>query len=445
MEAESQEERLRELQQTGEAFGKLASDPDAFRAAVEAFRAEDAERFQSILGTLGVLDHCRFVCRWICSKHCVFLCVKLCGPVKAANELDIEEMLEFARVTEKIAQDEKLLRRLIDVVDKEDVKAWQALIERQKLQRFCHQLCHWLCGVRCRRVCKLLCPPPPLITEVAHIPTVQIDLQGLGGGPSVPPGHTPPDNKPAGAGDHPFGGLSHIEGNFLSVAGATDYKVEWAAVPAGPWTPILAPMPDLRLVGLNLVSYTRLPDGAGWYAVADIGLLGPTQLTDWQTPAPDGLYYLKLTARNGIGTEFASALVPILVDNTGPVGPAPGGRPGIEIKQGGRTLGCCETVKQGGGPLTITVEATDANFSALDVSLRGGCGVGIGIFSKTYNGNLADTGAPAPGIDIVWDPWAAGVEPCCYVVFVDISDRAIVNNSYAGRHTNSNWHAITIA
>jgi hypothetical protein len=102
-------------------------------------------------------------------------------------------------------------------------------------------------------------------------------------------------------------------------------------------------------------------------------------------------------------------------------------------------------VKQGGGPLTITVEATDANFSALDVSLRGGCGVGIGIFSKTYNGNLADTGAPAPGIDIVWDPWAAGVEPCCYVVFVDISDRAIVNNSYAGRHTNSNWHAITIA
>jgi hypothetical protein len=135
----------------------------------------------------------------------------------------------------------------------------------------------------------------------------------------------------------------------------------------------------------------------------------------------------------------------VVVDNTAPIGPAPGGRPGITIRQGDRTLDCCETVKRENGPLTITVEATDDNFSELAVSLKGGCGVGVSIFYKAYNGNLADTGAPAPGIDIVWDPWAAGVDPCCYVVFVDIYDRAIVNNSYSGRHANSNWHSITIA
>jgi hypothetical protein len=106
MEAESQEERLRELRESGEAVGALAGDPDAFRAAVEAFRAEDAERLQSVLAKAGLLGRCHLVCRWICSKHCVFVCRKLCGPIEAAQELDVDEMLEFARATEKIAADE---------------------------------------------------------------------------------------------------------------------------------------------------------------------------------------------------------------------------------------------------------------------------------------------------------------------------------------------------
>ena len=446
---QTQEERLLELRETGEAVGKLAASPDAFREAVDAFRAEDAERFQSVLGRLDLLGGCHLICRWICSKHCVFICIRLCGPVRDVKELDLEEMLAFARETEKIAKDDKLLEQLLAAIDKEDEQAWKQLVERLKLQRYCHQLCHWLCGVRCRRVCRKMCPPPPMITKVSEIPVSQINPQGLGSGPSVPPGLTPADNKPAGDGDHPFGGTAHIEGNFLGVAGAVAYKVEWASDPVnGPWTPILTPMDDERIdLGppITIQNYQRVPDGAGWYAVAEIGLLGPTQLTDWSTPGPDGLYYLRLTARNGGGTEFASALVPILVDNTAPVGPAPGGRPRIDIRQGDRVLGCCETVKRDGGPLTITVEATDDNFGVLGVDLEGGCGVGIGIFSKSYNGNLADTGAPAPGIDIPWDPWAAGVEPCCYVIYVRIYDRAIVNNAYSGRHSNSNWHSITIA
>jgi hypothetical protein len=445
MSSDLPEERARELQETAEVIGKLAEDEAAFSSVVEAFRARDAERFQSILAEHELFERCRLVCRFLCSKHCVFICRKLAGPDKGPAELDVKEVRQFAQAIARVGADREVLGQLLDAVDREDADAFRALAGKLKLDRVLHQLCHWLCGVRCRLVCEVLCPPPPLITEVAHIPTNQINPQGLGAGPSIPPGHTPPDDKPHGAGDHPFGGLAHIEGNFLSVAGATHYKVEWAPSPVGPWTPILAPMFDLRLVLPSLISYTRFPDPAGWYTVADIGLLGPTQLTDWQTPAPDGLYYLRLTAKNAAAVEFHSALVAAFVDNTAPIGPAPGGRPGITIRQGDRTLDCCETVKRENGPLTITVEATDDNFSELAVSLKGGCGVGVSIFYKAYNGNLTDTGAPAPGIDIVWDPWAAGVDPCCYVVFVDIYDRAIVNNSYSGRHANSNWHSITIA
>lgn len=433
------QKRLEELRLTGEVVGKLGENEKAFATVVDAFRAQDAEAFQSVLADLGLIARCHLVCRWLCSKHCVFVCRKLAGPDEGADQLDVKEMREFAAVTARIAADDALLTELVEIVDNVDDKGFKRIVTKLKLQRYRHQLCHWLCWTRCRHVCRLMCPDPPLITKVAHIPTNQIDTQGFGAGPSIPPGHTPIDNKPQGEGDHPFGGTAHIEGSFLTVAGATHYKVEYADNPGGPWTPILAPMPDLQFGGSGLVSYQRVPDANGWYDVNDIGLLGPTQLTDWQTPGPDALYHLRLTARNGGGTEFPSALVPVLVDNTAPT-PAL-----ISIKQGGHELDCCETVKEEDGPLTITVEGTDDNFSELTVTLKGGCGVSHSIFYKSYNGITTDTGAPAPGIDIVWDPWAAGIDPCCYIVEVRIWDRAIVNNSYAGRHRSSNWHSLTIA
>jgi hypothetical protein len=438
------DERIEELRASGEAVGKLAADPKVFESAVAAFRAEDADAFHSSLAQAGVADRCHLVCRWLCSKHCVFICVRLCGPVEERPELDVSEIRAFAEATAKISADDRVLARLLDAVDRQDVQAWRALIAELNLGPFCHQLCHWLCLVRCRRICRLLCPDPPLVTSVAFIPTNQIDAQGFAAGPSVPPGTTPPDAKSNGDGDHPFGGVAHIEGEWFSIPGIVQYRVEYASNPSGPWTPILAPMNDLRWVP-PLVSYTRVPDASGWYNVADMGLLGPTQLTDWTTPAPDGRYYLRLTVRNAALVERFSPIVPAVVDNTAPTGPAPGNRPQITITQGTHKLDCCETVKREGGPLTINVIATDQNFSILGIDLEGGCGVSVPIFSKTYNGNLADTGAPAPGIDVVWDPWAAGVSPCCYVVYARIWDRAIVDNTYAARHSNSNWHSITIA
>jgi hypothetical protein len=364
------------------------------------------------------------------------------------KELDVDEMREFALVTASISQDEGLLGRLVEAVDREDVETWRRLIAELKLERFCHQLCHWLCHIRCRRVCRLMCPPPPVITQVGNIPSAQIDAMGRAAGPSAEVGKTPADNKPGGVGDHPFGGWVNIRGAF-NIASPVQYKVETASNAGGPWTPILQPVQDYTFVFIptfHIQYYSRVPDGGGWYNISEMGYDGPDYLTDLLSSAfADGRYYLKLTVRHASLAEFESPVVPFLVDNTAPTGPAPGGRPSISIKQGGRILDCCETVRQEDGDLTITLIATDANFSSLNVDLEGGCGAAYGIYSKTYNGNTADTGAPAPGIDIVWNPWTARVSPCCYVMYVRINDRTITNNYSAGGFGNSNWQSVTIA
>lgn len=461
LDPQAEAERLAELRESGEVIGKLAQDADAFARVVDAFRALDAARFQEEVNKLGLLGRCRLICRWLCSKHCVFVCGRLCPqPVPAPEQIPVAEWREFALATERIAKDEALLRRLLDAVDRVDASAFAELVKQLQLERFCHQLCHWLCQVRCAYVCRRLCPPGPTITEVGAIPTDQIDASGRAAGPSHPPGQTPPDNKPSGVGDHPFGGLANIRGVF-GIAAPFQYKVEFATSTAGPWTPILTAISDFR-PNPNFpfpdpvhpfVYYTRVPvDANGWYNVSEMGLDGPDYLTDWQTPnVPDQLHYLRLTVRTGALVEFTSALVPVRVDNAAPSVPAITLQ--LQKPDGSRTtLPCCAGVEHGDGNLVvITLQASDPNFSSISVALLGGCGASHAIvatdstpLSKTYNGNTADTGYPAP-TEFLWDPWAAKIDPCCYIIDVRINDRVIANNFWSGGHGSENWHSITIA
>ncbi|MEN8238614.1 MAG: hypothetical protein ABFR53_05360, partial [Actinomycetota bacterium] len=328
---------------------------------------------------------------------------------------------------------------------------FQTLVKKLEIGRYAHQLCHWLCALRCRLVCQLLCPPPPLITEIGEIPTGQFDSQGYASGPSIPVSFTPADNFGAGIGHHPFGGLTKINGVF-NVTGATQYKVEWATAPGGPWTVIATTLQDCIWLP-PLVSTTRSPSG-GWYDVADMQLCseGKTYLTDWPTPAAvNDLYYLKLTVRNAALAEFQSPVYPVKVDNTDPTTPVIG----LALKSPDgtvRPLGCCEEVDRGdGNTVLITLQASDANFSSMSVRLIGGCSVSLPIvdingvaLGKTYSGNIADTGYPV-ATTFEWDPWAANVDPCCYLVSVRIWDRAVVSNQWGGRHHEAAWHSITIA
>jgi hypothetical protein len=449
--ASSQETRLEEMQRTAQAIARLASDEKAFAEAVEAVRTENTELFQAVLGRVGLLGDCHLVCSYLCTKHCVWLCRHLVGRLRPNGPFNVKEMRQFADLTVRLSDDPKTMKKLMDAADAEDAKAFQTLVKQLEIGRFAHQLCHWLCAVRCRLVCQLLCPPPPLITEIGEIPTGQFDSLGYASGPSIPVSYTPADNFGAGIGHHPFGGLTKINGVF-NVTGATQYKVEWATAPGGPWATISTTIPDLRWVGF-LQSYDRTPSG-GWYDVADMGLgsEGQTYLTDWPTPAAvNDLYYLKLTVRNAALVEFESSVYPVKVDNTHPTVPSIS----LELKLPDgtvRQLGCCEEVDQGdGNTILVTLQASDANFSVLSVNLQGGCNVSLPVvdingvpLGKSYSGNIADTGYPV-ATTFEWDPWAANVDPCCYLIYVRIWDRAIVSNQWGGRHHRSAWHSITIA
>lgn len=452
-------DELQDLLETAAAGERLAKDPEVFAAAYEAFLKLDAERFQEALEKAGIPERCRIVCRLFCTKHCAGLCRRLC-PDDGPKEVDAEEVRQFAERFAQLARDEATLKRLMAIVERQDVQAWQEAIKRLELGRFCHQLCHVLCRERCKLRCRRLCPPSPLITRVGSIPISQIGPQGFGDGPSIPPIQVPGPNPAAGVGDHPFGAGATLHGVF-NLGTATEYKVEVSDNPAGPYDPIAVPVTGYDFVPFPpwTVAVTRQPSGGadpGWYQVSQIALSdgGPTpvgekRLLDWPTYSlPDGLHFLRLQVRDGSTTKVSSPQ-PARVDNTAP--PTPVISLALQLPDGTTKELKCGQVRKGDGLIAVTVQAFDENFSSLGVAAQGNSSLSVPLvdtssvpLSKTYNGNLADKGYPVP-TTFLWDPWSdPRIVPCCYVVRIDINDRAVLNNSWGGGHGNSGWEAIEI-
>ena len=450
---------LDELREILGAAEKLAADEEAFVEAFDAFAVSDAARFQTALERAGLGDRCELLCVYFCEKRCVGTCVRLC-PERPTRPVDAKEVLEFTHAIARVVKDRRVLERLLAIAEKEDAKAWQAELKKLELTRFCHQVCRFVCRTRCKRVCRHLCARP-LITRISSIPTAQFDVQGFGHGASVPPFQVPPPNPAAGVGDHPVGASSWLMGVF-NFPTATQYKVEFSTSPAGPWGAISEPVPGYASMW-PLIAVTRFPSGGGdpgWYDVADIPLsdggnstAGEKTLVYWTTPS-DGLYYLRLRVRDG-ATEKVSAPRAVRIDNTAP--PTPVIKLELKTPAGDLKPLKCGKVKKSDGLIRITVEAHDDNFSALSVAAEGNSSLSVPIIavpegtagppvalSKTYNGNVADTGYPVP-TSFIWDPWSdPRIVPCCYVVRIDIRDRAVLNNAWAGGHGGSGWEAIEL-
>jgi hypothetical protein len=147
------------LTKAGNAVGVLAQDDTIFRAAVDAFRAADAESFQRLLANLQIAD-CDLVCFWLRSKECVLECIELCGPPKEA--LTVEDVPKFAELVVKITGDEELIERLATAVLDRDAKGFSSLVKELQAERYCHFLCHWVCIIRWRLVCQVVCAPSPV-------------------------------------------------------------------------------------------------------------------------------------------------------------------------------------------------------------------------------------------------------------------------------------------
>jgi hypothetical protein len=459
------DQELQESREAALATAELARDPDVFKEAFDAFLTSDGERFRAALERVGLLDRCREICIFFCRKRCIGVCRRFCPGEPA--EVTSDEVREFALAYAGLGEEQ--LRRLVETIDAEDVNAWQEELAKLELDRFCHQVCHLLCRVRCKRHCTELCPPAPLITNVGSIPTpTQVGAQGFGNGPGVPPANVPPPNPAAGVGDHPFAGTPTVKGIF-NMPTATQYKLEVADNPGGPYTEVAVPVDGRNYIPTFpfVVGVVRNPSGSpdpGWYEVAQIAdsdggpnAIGEKRLLDWPSGMlPDGIYYLRLRVRDGTSERVSSPQI-VQTDNTAPPTPIIT----LELRTPGGDLKPlkCDQVHQGGGLIRVTVQAFDVNFSRLSVAAQGNSSLSVPVegvpegsppgtlpvpLSKTYNGNIADQGYPSP-TSFIWDPWAdPRIIPCCYVVRIDIWDRALSSNVWGGGHGNSGWEAIEI-
>jgi hypothetical protein len=482
---------LQELRDAAAAAAALAKEPEAFDEAFTAFLEGDASRFQAILDRLELGEHCHRICFLFCEKRCVGRCLRLC-PERPRRPVEAAEVREFVLALEPIARKKTGLDKLIAAAESEDLEAWRAELTSLGLERFCHQVCHFLCRVRCKLICRELCARP-LITRVSSMVTPDnFNALGFGTGPSIPPFQVPPPPPgpfppPPGqlpgpeAGNHPIGGSSWLMGVFNFPA-AVQYKIEVASAPLGPYSPITEdvwgwnnPLPPHLPFLDRKASVGADP---GWYNIPNVvppdppvdpfrrGIFvsdgGPTAIGEktlvyWTTSTvADGVYYLRLQARDGGGVVRVSAPQKVVVDNTPPTTPVISLQ--LKTPEGQLKDLKCGKVKQGGGLIRITIQSSDPNFSQCSVAAQGNSnltipvvavpdppGVGPAVpLSKTYNYNVADTGYPAP-TSFLWDPWSdPNVVDCCYVVRIDIWDRAVVNNNWFGGHGQSGWEAIDI-
>jgi hypothetical protein len=466
-----------EIQQTAAAFEKLAADPAAFNAAHAAFTEGSAEKFEAALNKAGVADLCHLVCTLFCTKQCSGRCRKFC-PQPSAEEVNAAEVLAFTKAVMPLLRDEAVATKFSEAMDKEDVAAWNALLKQFKLERFCGQLCQLLCSWRCKRRCREICPAKPLITRVGSIPISQINPLGFGNGPSIPPFFVGSPNPAAGYGDHPFGAQVWLMGVFNFPA-ATEYLVELSANPLGPYNPILVgpqlgydnvpPQPPPPPVPEPLVgppwntprsrSQSVGPD-PGWFKISELTdsdggrfTTGEKTLMMWPTSAPDGVYYLRLRVRDAAMNTRVSSPQVVRLDNTGPF-PLPRPTITLQLQKPDGTLVAlkCGKVRKGDGLILVTIHAFDPNMSTIAVTARGNSGLSVPVvsttavpLSKTYNGNIADQGYVVP-TSFLWDPWSdPNIVPCCYLVYVEVNDRAILNNTFTGGHYNAGWEAIEIA
>jgi hypothetical protein len=146
---------LRELLGHTGALTSLAGNPDTFQAAFTAFRSENPSAFQDALKRAELLPLCHRVCYWIRIKECVLLCLDLCGPPKAIDGVPDPRLLLDGIV--RMTSDEKAVQALADAVHKRDSAGFHSILQKFKLEPFCHLVCYWVCSVRYRLICEWIC------------------------------------------------------------------------------------------------------------------------------------------------------------------------------------------------------------------------------------------------------------------------------------------------
>lgn len=164
------EDSVNRLAAQADAVGRLAQDSGAFGAAMAAFEAKDPDAFRWVLERLEVFPRCDLICEWIQIKLCVLRCIEICGrPVRQERP---PTLMQFSQAVVRLAEDEQLLRRVVDAVSCGDAHAYHSVLAELKLEAFCHPLCRWVCSSLYRRFCEIVCTP-----QITFVPDAVSDLR----------------------------------------------------------------------------------------------------------------------------------------------------------------------------------------------------------------------------------------------------------------------------
>ncbi|MCX6649839.1 MAG: hypothetical protein NTV61_10720 [Candidatus Bathyarchaeota archaeon] len=151
-----EKETLEELKGIANAFEVLQKNPKDFEQLINAIKEHQYEKSREILEHLHIYRWCFWIYRWVCMFEkipiCRFFCEKIPLPKPVFNDY-----LQFAKATELLHRDEKLLTEALDAFDAADNKRWASVVERLHLVPHCHLICHWVYIVVCWRECRLIC------------------------------------------------------------------------------------------------------------------------------------------------------------------------------------------------------------------------------------------------------------------------------------------------
>jgi hypothetical protein len=155
-----QDDAISRLAAQSEVIGRLAQDAGGFAAVVAAFEAKDPNAFSWTLERLEILPHCELICEWVRTKIGVLRCREVCGPPREGVETP--DLRQFARAVVRLADNERLLRRVVDAVSCGNGDDYRAAVAELDLTDYCYLLCHWVYSIIYRRVCEVVCSPQPV-------------------------------------------------------------------------------------------------------------------------------------------------------------------------------------------------------------------------------------------------------------------------------------------
>jgi len=278
---DQQPDFLDTLRQVAFASATLARDEADLEAALKYFPG-DLVSLQGLVGKLGLIDRCRWLCLWFCVivpvLHCLRVCLRL-PNLPIPEPLDPGPIREWAEVTLSVVGDDQRLHTLLESVIKGDEKAFAEAVRRFDLAQWCPFLCFWFYRIVCYRICFRLCPPPtplPLFRKIGAIKyATQVDSDPLGSGLTV-------------ADSRAFYDVLRLNGVLYPqlYGQPAEYRFEVRELPSASWDPVLPPQIAKTVIG----TWTRYtgdpadPTEAKDYTVN--GTNGPEEITI--TPAADG-------------------------------------------------------------------------------------------------------------------------------------------------------------